>query len=220
MSTYDALHRLIRKQIAVTPASGQAAIEVQTHEMSYPTPVRMPDGLPANYGHPTQTALTESAATSPDGLTASAPRTTTTATSYDDHGRVVSAADEVGTTTTTEYDDRYGLVISQTTTGSDGSESQMLNTLTADGANIATSTTSVGADGNPLSARQALRTNTTTTVSSLSGGWRGRRAPNPTATSPAAGPTRSSPRSSVRSTSPRGRSRSPPRLAPAPPPLR
>ena len=69
---------------------------------------------------------------------------------------MVSATDEVGTTTTTEYDDRFGLVTSQTTTGTDGSQSQMLNTLTADGANIATSTTSVGADGNPLSARQAL----------------------------------------------------------------
>ena len=42
LSTYDALHRLIRKQIAVTPASGQAAITAQTHEMTYPTPVRMP----------------------------------------------------------------------------------------------------------------------------------------------------------------------------------
>ena len=68
----------------------------------------------------------------------------------------MSATDEVGTTTTTEYDDRYGLVTRQTTTGTDGSQSQMVNTLTADGANIATSTTSVAADGNPLSARQTL----------------------------------------------------------------
>ena len=150
LSTYDALHRLIRKQIAVTPAPGQAAIAAQTHEMTYPTPVQSA-GTPTGQLRPpdADVSLTESSATSPDGLTASSPRTTTTATSYDDHGRVVSATDEVGTTTTTEYDDRYGLVTSQTTTGADGTQSQMVNTLTADGSNIATSTTSVATDGGP-----------------------------------------------------------------------
>ena len=101
-------------------------------------------------------SLTESSATSASGVTASAPRTTTTATTYDDHGRVVSATDEVGTTTTTDYDDRFGLVTHQTTTGADGTQSQTVNTLAADGSNIATSTTSVSTDGGPLSARQTL----------------------------------------------------------------
>ena len=128
----------------------------QTHQMTYPTPVRVPALLPANYAHPTQVSLTESSATSPDGLTASPPRTTTTSTTYDDHGRVVSATDEVGTTTTTEYDDRFGLVTTQTTTGADGSQAQMVNTLTPDGTNYAGSTTSVGKAGETLSARQTL----------------------------------------------------------------
>jgi RHS repeat-associated protein len=156
LSTYDALHRLIHRQIKVTPTVGQNQIVAQTHQMTYPTPVRVPALLPANYGHPTQVSVTESAATSSNGLTASAPRTTTTKTSYNDHGRVVSATDEIGTTTTTEYDDRYGVVTSQTTTGADGTQAQMVNTLTDDGINIATSSTSVGTTGGPLSARQTL----------------------------------------------------------------
>ena len=156
LATYDALHRMTGRQITVTPAVGQTPVVAQTHDVSYPTPVLKPTSLPANYGHPTQVALTESSATGPAGLTASSPRTTTSATSYDDHGRLLSSTDEVGTTTTTEYDDRHGLVTRQTTTAIDGSQSQMVNTLTPDGVNIATSTTSVAADGNPLSARQTL----------------------------------------------------------------
>jgi RHS repeat-associated protein len=156
LSTYDALHRLVKRQISVTPAVGQAAIVAQTHQITYPSPVRVPALLPANYGHPTQVSLTESAATSSAGLTASLPRTTTSSTSYDDHGRVLSATDEVGTTTTTEYDDRFGVVTRQTTTGADGSQAQMVNTLTDDDVNIETSTTSVGPAGGTLSARQTL----------------------------------------------------------------
>ena len=161
-ATHDAVH--LRRPAPPGPAAdrgdpgGRADSRSwpRPTQMTYPTPVRVPALLPANYGHPTQVTLTESAATSASGLTASPPRTTTTATSYDDHGRVVSATDEVGTTTTTEYDDRYGLVTSQTTTGADGSQAQMVNTLTADGGNIATSTTSVGTAGGTLSARQTL----------------------------------------------------------------
>jgi RHS repeat-associated protein len=156
LSTYDALHRLIKRQISMPPAPGQTAIPAQTQQLTYPSQVQVPALLPANYEHPLQVSLTESAATSSTGLTASAPRTTTTTTSYDDHGRILSATDEVGTTTTTEYDNRFGMVTRQTTTGSDGSRAQMVNTLTADGANIATSTTSVGAGGEPPSARQTL----------------------------------------------------------------
>lgn len=155
LSTYDALHRLINKQVSVTPAGGQAVV-AKTHQMTYPTPVRIPALLPPNYAHPTQTSQTESAVTSASGLVASAPRTTTTATGYDDHGRVLSATDEIGTTTTTTYDDRFGLVTSQTKTGADGTQSQLVNTLTADGTNIATSTTSVGTAGGTLSARQSV----------------------------------------------------------------
>ena len=156
LSTYDALHRLVRRQISVTPAAGQTPVPVQNHEVAYPTPVRVPALLPPNYGHPTHVSLTESSTTSSSGLEPSPPRTTTTSTSYDDHGRVVSATDEVGTTTTTRYDDRYGVVVNQTTTGADGSQAQLVNTLTADGTNIETSTTSVGKKGGTLSARQTL----------------------------------------------------------------
>lgn len=155
-TTYDALHRQVKKVIAVTPAPGQLPIAAQTHQVSYPTPVRIPALLPANFAHPTQVAVTESAATSTSGLKATAPRTSSTDTSYDDHGRVVSATNEVGTTTTTAYDDRFGLVTRQTTTGADGSQAQLVNTLTSDGTNIAGSTTSVGTDGGTLAARQTL----------------------------------------------------------------
>jgi len=154
VSTYDALHRMVRQQTEVTPVVGQTAVVAKTHQVTYPTPVRLPALLPANYGHPVQVSVTESSATSANGLTAASPRTTTTATTYDDHGRIVSATDEVGTVTTTEYDDRFGVVTSQTTTGADGTQKQTVNTLTPDGVNIASSTTSVGTDGDPLSARQ------------------------------------------------------------------
>ena len=156
LSTYDALHRLVRRSIAVTPAVGQLPITAQTHAMTYPTEVVRPGALPANFGKPVQVAVTQSAATSAQGLISSTARTTTTQTSYDDHGRVVSATDEAGTTTTTAYDDRFGLVTRQTTTGDDGAQAEMVNVLTDDGRNIDTSTTSVGEEGEDLSARQVL----------------------------------------------------------------
>lgn len=156
LSTYDALHRLVNRTISVTPAVGQLPVAAQAHQTTYPTEVTQPTRLPANFNKPKRVALTQSSATNSQGFKASTARTSTSATEYDDHGRLISATDESGRTTTTAYDDTYGLVTRQTTVGTDGAKAETINTLTADQRNIETSTTSVGTDGEELSARQIL----------------------------------------------------------------
>ena len=156
LATYDALHRLTSRTISVVPAAGQQAIPAQSQTLAYATKVTTPANLPANFARPSTTSLIQSATTSAAGIKATSPRTTTAQTSYDDHGRIVSATDEVGTTTTTQYDDRFGRVSRQTTTGADGSQAQLVNTLTDDGKSVQSSTTSVGQQGATLSARQKL----------------------------------------------------------------
>ena len=64
------------------------------------------------------------------------PRSTTTT------ARAASSTDETGATTVTVYDDAFGLVTSSSSTGSDGTQRQTVNTQSDDGTNIESSTTS------------------------------------------------------------------------------
>ncbi len=161
ISTYDALHRLMRRQISVA-SPGSPAVLAQTHLMAYDAPVQIPRVLPANYGKVNEVTHTASAATDATGPTPSTSRTTTVSTAYDDHGRVLSTVDETGATTVNEYG-QYGLVTQQTTTGSDGSVARTVNTPTIAGSGVAgsgvaigTSITSVGQAGEAPTARQVL----------------------------------------------------------------
>ena len=155
-TTYDALSRLTKRAVSVAPAVGETPLVAQTQEATYDTPVRVPGNLPADFARPDEVALTQSSETTAAGIIAAPPRTTTTDFDYDDHGRVTSMTNEVGSKTTTAYDDRYGQVVKQTTVGTDGAEAQQINTLTADGRNIGTTTTSVGKSGQALTARQTV----------------------------------------------------------------
>ncbi|GAA3611298.1 RHS repeat domain-containing protein [Microlunatus ginsengisoli] len=158
VSTYDALHRLVQRTVGVAPPGSQQPILAQTQTMTYPVAVTFPNQLPANWARTKTASLTSSAATSSKGLTPSpAPRTTTVATQYDDHGRVTSATDETGAVTVTGYGP-YGLIQKQTTTGADGSVAQTDNTFTGSGTalSIGTTTTSVGQPGHPPTARQTV----------------------------------------------------------------
>lgn len=156
LTTYDALDRLVKRVVSVVPAVGAKPLVAQTQVPTYDTPVRVPGNLPANFSRPEEVALTQSSQTNANGITAAPGRTTTTHFAYDDHGRVTSQTNEVGATTTTSYDDRYGQVVDQTTVAADHSEAKQANTLTADGRNILTATTSAGEAGKPLTARQKV----------------------------------------------------------------
>ena len=156
LTSYDALHRLVNRTVSVAPGVGKIPLVAVVHRPTYATAVRVPGNLPADFAHPSSTALTQSTATSAQGITQTPARTTATATDYDDHGRLVSSTDELGTTTTTAYDSRFGLLANQSTTGPDGSRAEMVNTLSDDGRSILTSTTSVGAAGEELTARQTV----------------------------------------------------------------
>ena len=149
VSTYDSAHRLITREIDATGNPSDPMVMVQTQKMSYPA-IEVPTDLPGNYFRPKSTTVTFGAQSSPDGITASATsRTTTTATTYDDHGRVTSKTDETGTTTVTTYDNaagHYGLVTSSVATGKDGTQRTVTNTLSADGS-VIKSTTQVESKG-------------------------------------------------------------------------
>ena len=161
ISTYDAAHRLVKRSVSVVPAAGQLPITAQTHAFTYKKmPVVPPDQLPADYARATKISLTESAATSVDGLVRSNPRTTSVTASYDDHGRALSSTDESGVTTVTTYGP-YGLILQRATTGADGAQATMVNTFTGSTSgsdvpsdlNVATSTTYAGPAGEDPTAR-------------------------------------------------------------------
>ena len=156
LSTYDALGRLTSCTTSVEPANGGTPIVATVQTAKYDAPVQVPGNLPANYAKPNKVLLTQSSQTSAQGIVSSTPRTTTTSMSYDDHGRLVSATDEIGATTTTTYDGRFGEITDQTTTGKDGAVADMANTLTGDGRSIKTTITSVGQPSKTPTARQVL----------------------------------------------------------------
>ena len=90
LSTYDALHRLVRRADRGHPG-GRAAAGRGPDPRDRPTRRRCgcPALLPANYGHPTQSDADRVLGHQPrraDGIDRRGPPTT--ATSYDDHGRV------------------------------------------------------------------------------------------------------------------------------------
>jgi RHS repeat-associated protein len=156
MSTYDAGHRLVAREIRVTGDTGQVAVQQQ--EMSYPD-LAPPQSLPANFARPHTSAVTHLATSTAAGVRDAGPneRTVLAATTYDDHGRVVSTVDEAGTTVTNTYDDTYGLVTSIKATGKDGTVRVVTNQLSADKRVVMSSTKAETTAASALSARSVVR---------------------------------------------------------------
>jgi RHS repeat-associated protein len=146
LSTYDSQHRLIDRTIK----AGQVTVQHQTNGY---VPVKASD-LDPNYARPKTLAVTYSGTSDAGGIKAtSGSRTASASRVYDNHGRVQSATDENGATTTTTYDSLYGLITKTAIVGADGSQSTIINGLSADHKTIHTSTTASAAPGQPLTAR-------------------------------------------------------------------
>lgn len=153
LSTYDAAHRLVSRKISAGTDAGDVVL--QQHALTYP-PLAVPQALSPNYARPLTSAVSFFASSGPGGLqsaVASSPRTVTTSTQYDDHGRIQQATDETGAVTKTSYDPAFGLVTSSVTTGADGTKRSVTNTLTADNKSIHTTSQAEAKSGGTLSAR-------------------------------------------------------------------
>lgn len=153
MSTYDAGHRLVSRTITAGTDAGDVVL--QQHALTYP-PLAVPQALSPNYARPLTSSVSFSASSGPGGLQSavtSSPRTVTTSTQYDDHGRIRQATDETGAVTVTTYDADYGLVTSSVTTGADGTRRSVTNTLTDDQKSIRTTSRAEAKSGAALSAR-------------------------------------------------------------------
>lgn len=152
LSTYDSQHRLVTRQVYAGPVGGSGVL-VQTQVKEYP-PIQALN-VPGNYARPTSTTLTFHARSTSAGVVpAGADRSVSTSSTYDDHGRLLTSTNEVGATTVTVYDEAFGLVTSSTTTGSDDTQRQTVNTLSDDRTTIATSTTAYREGAGPtLTAR-------------------------------------------------------------------
>ena len=154
-STYDALHRLVERDIVASsdPADDTDDVLVQTQVMDY-SAIVPPTALDPNYAQPLTTTLTSSAVSGPDGFTSSTgTRTTTTTHTWDDHGRPKSSTDALGNTTVHTYDDTYGLETSTVLTGTDGSRRSVTNALTDDKKSYHLSSAAEAKPGDTLSAR-------------------------------------------------------------------
>ena len=156
LSTFDSLHRLVERQVSAASDSGNVTVQDQVMCYSGFPPAFSPP--PANYARPLKTSVAYSASSGPSGVTAATgpPRTVITRDTYDDHGRVLTSTDETGATTVTTYDPAYGLVTSVITTGKDGTQRELKNTLSADDKTINTSTLSQASGPGPLSARSVV----------------------------------------------------------------
>ena len=140
----------------MTPAAGETPCSRADHRCpTYDTGTGA--GQPtARLRAPDDVSMTESSTTSSNGFGPSPPRTTTTrrATTTTAGWSPLPTRSAPrrprGTTTATASSS------ARPPPGRDGSQAQLVNTLTADGTNIETSTTSVGKVGGTLSARQTL----------------------------------------------------------------
>jgi len=147
--TYNSLHLLISQQVLT--ASGPGGLKTsQTQVYCYPVycPPKVPSwtSLPANYAKPTSVAVTY-------GDPSHKPnRTVTTSSAYNDEGLQTSATNAAGTTTTTTYNS-YGLPVTQTVTGTDGSTSITTDTFTDDGKSVQTVSTATGPSASAATAR-------------------------------------------------------------------
>ena len=147
--TYNSLHLLISQKVLT--ASGPGGLKTsQTQVYCYPVycPPKMTSwtSLPANYAKPTSVAVTY-------GDPSHKPnRTVTTSSAYNDEGLQTSATNAAGTTTATTYNS-YGLPVTQTVTGTDGSTSITTDTFTDDGKSVQTVSTATGPSANAATAR-------------------------------------------------------------------
>ena len=147
--TYNSLHLLISQKVLT--ASGPGAFRTsQTQVYCYPVycPPKVISwtSLPANYAKPTSVAVTY-------GDPSHKPnRTVTTSSAYNDQGLQTSATNAAGTTTATTYNS-YGLPVTQTVTGTDGSTSVTTDTFTDDGKSVQTVATATGPSANAATAR-------------------------------------------------------------------
>lgn len=156
LSTYDSQHRLVNRRIYAGPPVSSGVL-VQTQVKEYPAIQAV--NVAGNYARPTSTKLTFHARSTPAGVVAAgADRTVATTSAYDDHGRVLSSTNETGATTVTVYDATFGLVASSTTTGSDGTQKQLVNKLSDDHKTIASSTTSSREGPGPTLAARSTTT--------------------------------------------------------------
>jgi RHS repeat-associated protein len=147
--TYNSLHLLISQKVLT--ASGPGGLKTsQTQVYCYPVycPPKMTSwtSLPANYAKPTSVAVTYGDPSHKSN------RTVTTSSAYNDEGLQTSATNAAGTTTATTYNS-YGLPVTQTVTGTDGSTSITTDTFTADGKSVQTVSTATGPSANAATAR-------------------------------------------------------------------
>ncbi len=136
VSTYNSLHLLVTRQVR-TGAEGTSLSLVQTQSYAYPKVTSVTD-LPPNYGKPA------SVTTVYGDPHSGATRTVTTGSTYNNEGQQLTYTDAAGNTTTTTYDPKFGLPLTQTVTGHDGTASVTTNTLSTDGKSVDQTTTAVG----------------------------------------------------------------------------
>jgi len=134
--TYNSLHLLVTRAIRISdPTRGSVLQSTQTY--TYPD-VGTVLALPANYAKPTGVTVVFG------DPVYGATRTTRSSFRFDDQGELGSTTDETGTVTKTTYDPRFGVPLSETVTGADGTTAVTTNTLTGDGSAVRTSTRAVG----------------------------------------------------------------------------
>ena len=154
LSTYDAGHRLVNRTVQARKRDNSSWITVQAQTATYPN-LEPPEDQPANYARPKSTLVHYSATSGPNGVVAATGRgrSVATSTTYDTHGRIATATDEVGTKTVYTYDPRAGLLTSTVVTGKDGTTSTTTNSLDDTGKYTQTSTVAVGATATTTTAR-------------------------------------------------------------------
>ena len=135
MSTYNSLHLLVTRQVR-TGAEGTSLSLVQTQSYAYPKVTSVTDLPPDEACRVGDHGLRRP----PSGAT----RTVTTGSTYNNEGQQLTYTDAAGNTTTTTYDPKFGLPLTQTVTGHDGTASVTTNTLSTDGKSVNQTTTAVG----------------------------------------------------------------------------
>ncbi|WP_158717997.1 RHS repeat domain-containing protein [Streptomyces sp. NRRL F-2664] len=158
VSLYNSLHLLVSQKVFTAALGDRAAGELHysygwQEEAGSPVPPAQGQELPASWADPVREVNTVY-------NSAGDRREVATAAEYDSYGRVVKATDETGTVTETVYDTgegATGLVLSQKTTGRDGTVLQeTVNTPTPaeERRTVAHTVTRTAGSGGRLAARE------------------------------------------------------------------